>query len=257
MREHYYRTQPARLKMGIPETPSHMMLGTDFITIDDARVVSITHLKGKGRIAIHFVSESGEALIHKRVDPKSDAPPPDAEVLPHGVLVTFVVHSAQEIAQALRADDPGDPARFYTPEWAKGAPDAVGADALAAPGAPLDIDECPGFNIVRMTKDDSAFMFLRSWNRPYAIRIHLSLEDKALLHTRLNDLVFSMDPEEWDANVEKLDVPCIVGPQPEARSPAVEPLKAPETAWIATPAAPAAPAEQPKLLDRIITRLFG
>jgi len=228
-----------------------MMLGASFIAVDDARIVSITHEKnpksgrGTGRILMHVVSESGEALIHQRVDPISKELP-DATVLEHGVKVVFVVHSAQEIAATCRGDEVGDEARFYTPAWAAG----MSKDEAMAKA--LDIDECPGFRNVRVNEDDSIWLFLRALDRPYAIRMRLDKRDKELLATMFGEIIVNMKPEEWDENVISLDVPCTVGPQPESRDPGVAPLAAPEASG--PPPAPA-PTKKPGFLGRVIDLL--
>ena len=298
MREHYYRTNPARVRNGIPETPSYMLIGTEFITIDDARLVSIQHLKGTGRILFHVVSESGAALLHPKSEKSAaafraralkeqgtyrladepapltvdDAPEGTPEILRFGVRLAMTLHSVQEVAACLRVLEPADEKRFFSvPKWLDGAPEA--AETIAPEEravatiddnrtAPLDIGETPAFSIHRM-RDDSAFVFLRSFNHPYAIRLHLTKEDRALFSDTVTQLLLDMPAEEWDAHIVALDVPCVVGPQPEQRNPLAEPLpeaaSARKTAPAALPTAPPpAPGNEPQSrLSRFFGRMFG
>ncbi len=213
MREHYYRTQPARIHDGIPDAPKWFKKGASFLTVDDARLVSVTHAVGTGRIHIHVVSESGNAFRFpaeppqaseaRRVEPETPVVP---DHLPNGVRFSFVAHSAMEIAASLRSVEAGDETRFVAPPAE----------------APLDVGEVPSFFIVKMHEDDSVWLFLRSWDQPFATRIHLVEKDKELLWSSLTGLLAKLKPQEWDAYVTPLDVPCIVGPQPEARAPGVD-----------------------------------
>ncbi len=251
MREHHYRQPPAKIHNGVPDAPKYMMLGTSFITVENARIVSVLppakHDKGQGRLVVHIVAGEDEALLHPRGAAK-DAEP---ERLPYGVQLAFVAHSAQEIAAALGGGNGlVDTTRFVP------APDMKDGET------PLYIDECPAFQIVRMTADDSAFVFLRSWDKPYAIRIQLSKDDRDLLASSLIDLIMNLRPEDWDAYVTPLDVPCVVGPQPEQRSPAAEPLPAPPPRAKEPPAPVYAPPpwneEKPKgFLGRLLARVLG
>lgn len=299
MREHYYRTSPARMRNGTPETPSYMLIGTEFITIDDARLVSIEALKGTGRILFHVVSESGTALLHPKSEKSAaafrararkeqgsyrladepaplvladDAPEGTPEILRYGVRLAMTLHSAQEVASCVRVLEEADEKRFFpVPKWLDGPPQpdeeiAVAERAVATIDdnrtAPLDIGETPAFSIHRM-RDDSAFVFLRSFNHPYAIRLHLTKEDRALLTETVTRILFEAPPEEWDAHIIALDVPCVVGPQPEQRNPLAEPL--PEPATHTRKAAPAdlpppesgAGNEPQSRLSKFIGRMFG
>lgn len=301
MREHYYRTNPARLRGGIPETPSYMLIGTQLLTVDDARFVSIEHLKGTGRILFHIVSESAAALLHPKSEKSAaafraralqeqgtfrlaDAPPalvvdaaPEGppEMLPFGVRLAMTLHTAQEVAACLRVLEPAeDPSlRFVpTPKWLDGAPqpeEEVAEEGRAvatvddARNAPLDIGETPAFSIHRMGKDDSAFVFLRSFDHPYAIRMRLAKEDRDLFASAVTRLLLDMPPEEWDAHIIALDVPCVVGPQPEQRNPLADPLPDATPARATAkpkPAALPAPEEAnppQSRLSRMFGRMFG
>lgn len=69
--------------------------------------------------------------------------------------------------------------------------------------------------VTTQAKDLSCWVFLRSWDSPYALRLHLTLEDAKFFSSKVTELVAEMTSEDWDATTTKLDIPCFIGEQSE------------------------------------------
>ena len=198
IREHAYRVPPPRFHEGIPSTPKYMLTGTTYIAIDDARIYMLERVKDQGIIRVGVCSDSGkQAKILKRPDePELDLPIPVG-----GAEFCFTVHSAFGMSSMLgRAYEVDDVRLVEKP-----------AVALSF----IDCGECASMTVTTQGKDQSCWVFLRAWDSPYALRLHLTLEDAKFFSSKITELVGEMTVDDWEANTTKLDVPCFVGEQSE------------------------------------------
>lgn len=225
MREQAYRVPPPRFHEGIPSTPKYMLWGTTYIAIDDARICLMERVEGKGVIRVGVCSDSGQqAKILKRPDePELDQPIPVA-----GAEFRFTVHSAFGLSSMLGRSYGVDSERMVTRP----------ADAEKL----VDCGECASMTVTTQEKDLSCWIFLRSWDSPYALRIHLTLDDAKLFSSKITELVAEMTSEDWDAATTKLDIPCFIGAQTEEGP---KQYDGPRT-YFDKPAAAAEPAEEAK-----------
>lgn len=200
IREHAYRVPPPRFHEGIPSTPKHMLLGTTYIAIDDARIYMLERVPDKGIIRVGLRSASGQqAKILKRPnEPELDQPVPVA-----GAEFCFTVHSAFGMSSMLGRAYEVDDSRLV-PRPSDGLVDMV-----------VDCGECASMTVTTQSKDNSCWVFLRSWDSPYALRLHLTLEDAKFFSSKITELVGEMTIDDWEATTTKLDVACYVGEQTE------------------------------------------
>lgn len=198
IREQAYRVPPPRFHDGIPSSPKYMLLGTTYIAIDDARICMLERVKDKGIIRVGVVSDSGQqAKILKRPnEPELDQPVPVA-----GVEFRFTVHSAFGMSSMLGRSYEVDEERLVArPE---------SAEPL------IDCGECASMTVTTQAKDLSCWVFLRSWDSPYALRLHLTLDDAKYFSSKVTELVSEMTLDDWEAATTKLDIPCFIGEQTE------------------------------------------
>lgn len=203
IREHAYRVPPPRFHEGIPSTPKHLLTGTTYVAIDDARIYMLERVpEQKGIIRVGLRSESGkQANILKRPgEPELDKPIPVA-----GAEFSFTVATAFTISSMLgRSYEEADAARLVSHPS-----DGIVKSLI------VDCGECASITVTSQAKDQSCWVFLRAWDSPYALRLHLTLEDAKFLSTRITELVAEMTPDDWDATTTKLDIPCFIGEQTE------------------------------------------
>lgn len=206
LREQAYRVPPPRFHEGIPSTPKHLLTGTTYIAIDDARFYEIKKLPG-GVIQLGVRSDSG---VQARILKRPGEPELDEPIRIEGVDFRFLVRSASTLLSMLGREFTIDDSRLV---------DAPSDEVRANAETWIDCGECPSLTVSTQGNDQSCWLFLRSLEKPYALRLHLTLEDVRLMSAKMTACIADMTYEDWTAHVEKIDMKYYVGKFPEETGP--------------------------------------
>lgn len=222
-----YRQPPPRFKGGVPVPPGEVYsLACEMITVPKARICFAVLQPGTGYVDIGFVSEDGSAervegvslqeaaAREKELAAPSPTPPPplrDRTRVPcAGFRARLTGQTVFELADKLRrrakADALNEPdyddASIYLGDLRRV------ADAPEDPKTLVDVGQLATiWGVIRPNADPhpiAAYLYMRSMDKPFAVRFDLSALDANLVGRLLSEIHDETSEEEWQCAYEQV-----------------------------------------------------
>lgn len=222
-----YRQPPPKFKGGVPVPPGEVYtLSCEMIAVPKARVCFAVLQPGTGYVDIGFVSEDGtaeriegvslEEAAAREKELRAPGPTPPAPLRDRtrvpcaGFRARLTGQTVFELADKLRRrakadalDEPDyDDASIYLGDLERI------VDAPADPSALVDVGQLATiWGVIRPNADPhpvAAYLYMRSMDKPFAVRFDLSKLDANLVGRLLSEIHDETSEEEWQCAYEQV-----------------------------------------------------